>query len=84
MAHKLQKRVPLESTLRGETCDTKRAAPKPLCAHQDINATDGVVDALSLAYADEDRQYKADGTVATMSLQVQVTSEAERRGSCVD
>ena len=39
---------------------------------KDLNKTDADVDALSLAYADEDRQYNPDGSVAMMTLQVQV------------
>ncbi|GBF88369.1 hypothetical protein Rsub_01081 [Raphidocelis subcapitata] len=39
---------------------------------QDLNSTDADIDALSLAYADEDRQYGPDGKVTMMNLQVQV------------
>jgi hypothetical protein len=40
--------------------------------HQDLDKNDTDVDSLSLAYADEDRQYNPDGSVAKMSLQITV------------
>jgi len=39
---------------------------------QDLDKSDSDVDTLSLAYADEDRQYNSDGSVAMMNLQIQV------------
>jgi hypothetical protein len=50
-------------------CPRSHLCP-PNC--QDLNKDDADVDTLSLAYADEDRQYNGDGSVAKMSLQIMV------------
>lgn len=45
---------------------------KPFPPKKDIDPSDGDIDALSLAYADESRTYGPGGAVASMSLQIRV------------
>lgn len=51
----------------------RRLAHIAVPCSQDLDKTDSEADTLSLAYADEDRQYNADGSVAMMNLQLQVS-----------